>query len=170
MCSGEHTDTGTGTGSMEAYANHLDTVETHLLQEIAARSAHFFEAAGVVQDLRMVLTRTFQQVAELRREVRCPACLLPVLASCCATARGFTSQRAAHALPPESAAVTAGLHSCACWLCAAVISAEALSLHADGLLVVLPEALLSSLSLLTPNEATAVRMTRCMLLRCRYRR
>ena len=62
-----------------------------LLQEIAARSAHFFEAAGVVQDLRMVLTRTFQQVAELRKEVRArlssthAAALLPTQPMCFAT-------------------------------------------------------------------------------------
>ena len=36
------------TEKMDLYANHLDTVETHLLQEIAARSSHFFEAAGIV--------------------------------------------------------------------------------------------------------------------------
>lgn len=57
---------------MEQYANYLDTVETHLLQEIAARSSHFFEAAGIVQDLRAALTRTYQQVAGLRKEVRRP--------------------------------------------------------------------------------------------------
>lgn len=55
---------------MEQYANYLDTVETHLLQEIAARSSNFFEAAGIVQDLRAALTRTFQQVAGLRRQVK----------------------------------------------------------------------------------------------------
>lgn len=54
---------------MEQYANYLDTVETHLLQEIAARSSHFFEAAGIVQDLRSALTRTYQQVVGLRKEV-----------------------------------------------------------------------------------------------------
>lgn len=54
---------------MDLYANHLDTVETHLLQEIAARSNHFFEAAGIVQDLRGTLTRTYQQVAGLREQV-----------------------------------------------------------------------------------------------------
>lgn len=53
---------------MELYANYLDSVETHLLQEIAARSSHFFEAAGVVQDLRASLTRTFQQVAGLHQQ------------------------------------------------------------------------------------------------------
>lgn len=62
---------------MDLYANHLDTVETHLLQEIAARSSHFFEAAGIVADLRGTLTRTYQQVAGLREQVRmgmCHAC------------------------------------------------------------------------------------------------
>lgn len=54
---------------MDLYANHLDTVETHLLQEIAARSSHFFEAAGIVADLRGTLTRTYQQVAGLREQV-----------------------------------------------------------------------------------------------------
>jgi hypothetical protein len=57
------------TARMEQYANYLDTVETHLLQEIAARSSHFFEAAGIVQDLRSALTRTYQQVVGLRKEV-----------------------------------------------------------------------------------------------------
>ena len=57
---------------MDLYANHLDTVETHLLQEIAARSSHFFEAAGIVQDLRGTLTRTYQQIAGLREQV--PSC------------------------------------------------------------------------------------------------
>ena len=63
VCSTEQSST------VDTFANHLDTVETHLLQEIAARSAHFFEAAGVVQDLRSVLTRTFHQVSGLRKEV-----------------------------------------------------------------------------------------------------
>ena len=54
---------------MDLYANYLDTIETHLLQEIAARSSHFFEAAGIVQDLRGTLTRTYQQVAGLREQV-----------------------------------------------------------------------------------------------------
>ena len=57
------------TEKMDLYANHLDTVETHLLQEIAARSSHFFEAAGIVQDLRGTLTRTYQQIAGLREQV-----------------------------------------------------------------------------------------------------
>ena len=34
---------------LETYSGYLDTVETHLLQEIAARSDNFFEAAGYVQ-------------------------------------------------------------------------------------------------------------------------
>ena len=55
---------------LDAYAAHLDLVETHLLSEIAARSESFFEAAGVVADLRAVLGRTYEQVAGLRREVR----------------------------------------------------------------------------------------------------
>ena len=59
---------------MDLYANHLDTVETHLLQEIAARSSHFFEAAGTVADLRGTLTRTYQQVAGLREQVRIRRC------------------------------------------------------------------------------------------------
>lgn len=67
VCSTEQSST------VDTFANHLDTVETHLLQEIAARSAHFFEAAGVVQDLRCVLTRTFHQVSSLRKEVRQPS-------------------------------------------------------------------------------------------------
>lgn len=64
------------TSRMELYANYLDTVETHLLQEIAARSSHFFEAAGVVQDLRAALTRTFQQVAGLHQQACSPPCFL----------------------------------------------------------------------------------------------
>ncbi|BDA47885.1 probable vacuolar protein sorting-associated protein 54 [Coccomyxa sp. Obi] len=67
VCSGGNEDDRTA--KMEQYANYLDTVETHLLQEIAARSSHFFEAAGIVQDLRAALTRTYQQVAGLRKEV-----------------------------------------------------------------------------------------------------
>ncbi len=70
MCAGGDEDDRTA--KMEQYANYLDTVETHLLQEIAARSSHFFEAAGIVQDLRAALTRTYQQVAGLRKEVRRP--------------------------------------------------------------------------------------------------
>ena len=70
VCAGGDEDDRTA--KMEQYANYLDTVETHLLQEIAARSSHFFEAAGIVQDLRAALTRTYQQVAGLRKEVRRP--------------------------------------------------------------------------------------------------
>lgn len=50
-----------------------DTVETHLLQDIAARSENFFQAASVVQDLRGVLARTYIQVKALRKEVHTPA-------------------------------------------------------------------------------------------------
>jgi hypothetical protein len=70
---------------MDLYANYLDTVETHLLQEIAARSSHFFEAAGVVQDLRSSLTRTFQQVAGLRHEVRSLAAVMCCVLTLCRT-------------------------------------------------------------------------------------
>ena len=45
-------------------------METHLLRDIAARSENFFQAAGVVQDLRGVLARTYLQVKSLRKEVR----------------------------------------------------------------------------------------------------
>ncbi|KAK9833584.1 hypothetical protein WJX81_008635 [Elliptochloris bilobata] len=55
---------------LDAYAAALDEVEGRLLQEIAARSPHFFEAAGVVQDLRGALSRTFATVAGLRGQVR----------------------------------------------------------------------------------------------------
>lgn len=48
-----------------------DVVETHLLRDIAARSENFFQAAGVVQDLRAVLARTYVQVKTLRKEVQC---------------------------------------------------------------------------------------------------
>jgi len=54
---------------LDAYAGALDEVEGRLLEEIAARSPHFFEAAGVVQDLRSVLGRTFGCVAGLRGQV-----------------------------------------------------------------------------------------------------
>jgi hypothetical protein len=54
---------------LDAYAAALDEVEGRLLEEIAARSPHFFEAAGVVQDLRSVLGRTFGRVAGLRGQV-----------------------------------------------------------------------------------------------------
>ena len=52
-----------------------DIVETHLLRDIAARSENFFQAAGVVQDLRGVLARTYIQVKALRKEV----CTSPTL-------------------------------------------------------------------------------------------
>ena len=62
---------GAETGArLDAYAAALDEVESRLLQEIAARSPHFFEAAGVVQDLRGALSRTFASVAGLRRQAR----------------------------------------------------------------------------------------------------
>lgn len=34
---------------LEAYGGYLDVIESQLLKEIASRSDHFFEAAGVVQ-------------------------------------------------------------------------------------------------------------------------
>lgn len=54
-----------------------DVVETHLLQDIAARSENFFQAASVVQDLRGVLARTYIQVKALRKEVRTFSTLPP---------------------------------------------------------------------------------------------
>ena len=44
-------------------------METYLLREIAARSDNFFEAAGVVQDLRGAVGRAFEDVKGLRRTV-----------------------------------------------------------------------------------------------------
>ncbi len=46
-----------------------DVVETYLLREIAARSDNFFEAAGVVQDLRGAVGRAYEDVKALRRTV-----------------------------------------------------------------------------------------------------
>ena len=40
-----------------------------MLAEIAVRSDNFFEAAGVVADLRSSLGRTYQQVLQLRAGV-----------------------------------------------------------------------------------------------------
>lgn len=80
---------------LDEYSGYLDVVESQLLKEIAARSEHFFEAAGVVQvgqyaderqlllssrsgtfgkmcgaqDLRATLHRTYSQVTALRRGV-----------------------------------------------------------------------------------------------------
>ena len=53
-----------------------DVVETHLLRDIAARSENFFQAAGVVQDLRGLLARTYIQVKTLRKEVHLPSLTL----------------------------------------------------------------------------------------------
>ena len=65
---GEGEDGAEAGARLDAYAGALDEVEGRLLQEIAARSPHFFEAAGVVQDLRGALARTFASVAGLRRQ------------------------------------------------------------------------------------------------------
>ena len=46
-----------------------DVVESYLLREIAARSDNFFEAAGVVQDLRGAVGRAYEDVKALRRTV-----------------------------------------------------------------------------------------------------
>ena len=55
-------------------ADLQDVVETHLLRDIAARSENFFQAAGVVQDLRGVLARSYVQVKALRQDVSTCAC------------------------------------------------------------------------------------------------
>ncbi len=47
----------------------LDCVETHLLSEIAARSGHFFQAAGVVADLRASMTHLHAYAKGLRCQV-----------------------------------------------------------------------------------------------------
>lgn len=49
-------------------------METYLLKEIAARSDNFFEAAGVVQDLRGATGRTYHQIKDLRYQVGKSAC------------------------------------------------------------------------------------------------
>ncbi|KAK9791149.1 hypothetical protein WJX73_003285 [Symbiochloris irregularis] len=49
---------------------HFDACETHFTGEVAARSAHFFEAAGVVSDARSSLGGAFDLVHGLRAEVR----------------------------------------------------------------------------------------------------
>ena len=48
----------------------LDCVETHLLSEIASRSDHFFEAAGVIADLRNSMGKLHACVHGLRYQVR----------------------------------------------------------------------------------------------------
>ena len=82
MC-GEGEEGAEAGARLDAYAAALDEVEGRLLQEIAARSPHFFEAAGVVQDLRGALARTFASVAGLRRQAR-PALADPVVYPCTA--------------------------------------------------------------------------------------
>jgi hypothetical protein len=57
---------------VEEYGGLLDVVETQLLQEIAVRSDHFFEAAAVVQDLGDNLGRAYEHVHNLRSGVRTP--------------------------------------------------------------------------------------------------
>ena len=52
-----------------APSDSQDVVETHLLKEIAVRSDNFFEAASVVADLRVSLSRTYQQVVGLRATI-----------------------------------------------------------------------------------------------------
>lgn len=42
-------DEGQRLARLEEYSGYLDVVESQLLKEIASRSDHFFEAAGVVQ-------------------------------------------------------------------------------------------------------------------------
>ena len=105
MC-GEGED-GTEAGArLDAYAAALDEVEGRLLQEIAARSPHFFEAAGVVQDLRGALARTFASVAGLRRQAR-PALADSVVYSC--TVRPHCSlleSRASMRRPSKTLSVT----------------------------------------------------------------
>ena len=54
---------------MEALGSHLDCVETHLLTEIAARSGHFFEAAGVIADLRGAMAHLHSCVQDVRGQV-----------------------------------------------------------------------------------------------------
>ena len=54
---------------METLGSLLDTVETHLLSEIAARSGHFFEAAGVIADLRGAMANLHACVQDIRGQV-----------------------------------------------------------------------------------------------------
>ena len=56
-------------------------METYLLREIAARSDNFFEAAGVVQDLRGAVGRAYEDVKALRRTVRM-LCLHSIKCTC----------------------------------------------------------------------------------------
>ena len=54
---------------MDSLGGHLDCVETHLLSEIAARSGHFFEAAGVIADLRGAMAHLHSCVQGIRGQV-----------------------------------------------------------------------------------------------------
>jgi len=47
-----------------------DVVEVHLLAEISAKRENFFEAAGVLADLRASLRDTYHTVTTLRQHVR----------------------------------------------------------------------------------------------------
>ena len=53
----------------EQAVTHFDNAETHFTGEVAARSSHFFEAAGVVADLRASLEGSFDLVHGMRQEV-----------------------------------------------------------------------------------------------------
>jgi hypothetical protein len=68
---------------VEEYGALLDVVETQLLQEIAVRSDHFFEAAAVVQDLGDNLGRAYEHVHSLRSGVRIPHITTTCSASIC---------------------------------------------------------------------------------------
>lgn len=46
-----------------------DVVEVHLLGDISAKRENFFEAAGVLAELRSCLARAFDTVALLREKV-----------------------------------------------------------------------------------------------------
>lgn len=54
----------------EQAVQHFDACETHFTEEVAARSSHLFEAAGVVGDLRACLGGCFDLVHGMRSEVQ----------------------------------------------------------------------------------------------------
>ncbi|PSC74274.1 vacuolar sorting-associated chloroplastic [Micractinium conductrix] len=55
--------------SLDRLSGYLDTVETHLVREIAARTDNFFDASGYIQDVRGSVTRLHQEVAALRSQM-----------------------------------------------------------------------------------------------------
>ena len=49
---------------------HLDVVEQHLVREIDAKSAEFFEALKELHDVHESMSETQRQVGKMRQSVR----------------------------------------------------------------------------------------------------